>query len=75
MDTRRAYVEIIYEGKNITDNIAPDLKNFSYNDNASGTADDITIELKDNLGKWIEGWAPTKGDIINATIIYRLRTP
>jgi phage protein D len=69
MKSRRASVELIYEGKNITNDIAPDLKSFTFNDNASGAADDAAIELKDDLGKWISGWAPSKGDIIMPTII------
>ncbi|HBF38010.1 MAG TPA: hypothetical protein DDW50_11880, partial [Firmicutes bacterium] len=64
MNSRRASIILIYEGKNITDDIAADLQSFTYNDNASGTSDDITIELKDDQGKWISSWAPAKGDII-----------
>lgn len=69
MKTRRASIKLIYEGKNITKEIAPDLKSFTYNDNASGSADDVAIQLKDDLGKWISGWFPSKGDIIIPTII------
>lgn len=69
MKTRRASIRLLYEGKNITDQIAPDLKSFTYNDNASGSADDVTIQLKDDLGKWISNWSPSKGDIIIPTII------
>jgi Phage protein D len=68
MDPRKAFIELNYEGKNITDDTAPDLKSFTYNDNASGTADDVSIELKDDRGKWISNWAPTKGDIIKPII-------
>jgi phage protein D len=69
MESRRASIELIYEGKNITADIAPDLKEFKFNDNASGMADDVTVELKDNKGKWLSIWAPQKGDIIKPTII------
>lgn len=69
MDTRRATIELEYEGTNITKDISPDLKSFSYTDNASGAADDVSIELKDETGKWISSWAPTKGDIIRPKII------
>ncbi len=69
MKSRRVSIKLIYEGKDITDDIAPDLKSFTYNDNASSSADDVTIELKDDLGKWISSWAPSKGDIIIPTII------
>lgn len=69
METRRARIKLWYEGKNITDDIAPDLKGFSYTENASGSADDINIELKDDAGKWISAWAPTKGDLIKPTMM------
>jgi uncharacterized protein len=69
MKTRRAGVEITYKNKDITNDIGMDLISFTYNDNASGSADDISIELKDDKGKWITGWAPTKGDVIKPRII------
>lgn len=69
MDTRRATIELEYEGTNITKEISLDLKSFSYTDNASGSADDVSIELKDETGKWISSWAPTKGDIIRPKIV------
>lgn len=69
MEARRATIELVYQGKNITKDIAPDLIGFTYNDNASGTSDDISIELKDNLRKWITSWAPRKGDVVKPTIV------
>lgn len=69
MGSRRVSIELIYQGKNITEDIAPDLLRFAYSDNATGMADDVTIELKDNNRKWISSWAPNKGDIIKPSII------
>ena len=69
METRRASIELLYEGTNITKYIEADLLSFSYTDNASGEANDVSIELKDNNKKWIDGWAPTKGDIVKPTIL------
>lgn len=68
MKARRATIELIYEGKNITKDIAKDLIEFTYTDNASGSADDVSITLKDPDGKWISSWAPQRGDIIKPTI-------
>lgn len=68
MNSRRVRIELTYEGKNITDDISRDLQSFTFNDNASGTSDDIAIELKDDQGKWISSWAPSKGDIIQPVI-------
>ena len=69
MKTRRAYLDITYQGVNITADIADDLLAFSHNDNADGTADDITITLKDNIGKWISDWFPEKGDRLKAVLV------
>jgi phage protein D len=69
MEARRTSIELIYQGKNITDDIAPDLISFSYTDNASEESDDVSINLKNDHGRWINEWAPIKGDIIKPTII------
>lgn len=68
MQARRVNVEVLYAGVDITKNIQPDLLSFKYTDNASGTADDIEIELKDEKAKWLNDWFPQKGDIIKPTI-------
>lgn len=68
MQARRANITINYMGVDITKDIQPDLLSFKYTDNASSTADDIDIELKDEKAKWLNGWFPQKGDRIKATI-------
>jgi len=69
MKTRRAYLDITYQGVSITTDIADDLLSFIHNDNASQTADDITITLKDNRGKWIRDWFPEKGHKLKAVLV------
>lgn len=69
MKTRRAYLDVTYQGVNITADIANDILSFSHNDNASQSADDITITLKDNTGKWINDWFPQKGDKLTAVLV------
>ena len=66
---RRAEVSIIYEGVNITKDVAPYLLSFTYTDNASDKADDISFSLEDRERLWVNDWFPTKGDKIKATII------
>ncbi len=68
MQARRASVTVNYMGVDITKDIQSDLLSFKYTDNASDTADDIDIELKDEKAKWLTDWFPQKGDIIKATI-------
>ena len=66
---RRAEIKLIYEGADISRDIAPYLISFSYTDNASDTADDINITLEDRKSRWVDAWFPAKGDVIHATII------
>lgn len=60
---------IIYEGVNISKDIAPYLISFTYTDNASDKADDISFSLEDRERHWIDDWMPTKGDKIRASIL------
>lgn len=69
-NTRRAIVDITYMGTNITQDIAPYLKAFTFNDN-EGKSDDIQIELEDRERKWQGPWLPKKGDKISASILLR----
>lgn len=69
-NTRRAIVDIMYMGVKITEDIAPYLKSFTFNDN-EGKSDDIQIELEDRERKWQGPWLPKKGDKINASIQLR----
>jgi Phage protein D len=67
--SRQASLKLIFNGTDITTDITADLLSFTYNDNASGSSDDIMLELKDDTGKWISSWAPSKGDIIQPAIV------
>lgn len=66
---RYAEVKIIYEGKDVSRDIAPYLISFTYTDNASDKADDISITLEDRAKMWSGDWFPSKGDKIRASII------
>jgi len=66
---RYAEVSIIYEGKDISRDIAPYLISFTYTDNASDKADDISLTLEDRARLWCGDWFPSKGDKILASII------
>ena len=66
---RYAEVALIYDGVDISRDIAPFLISFTYNDNASDKADDIALTLEDRKRLWVADWFPTKGDKIVATII------
>ena len=66
---RYAEVSLIYEGKNISRDIAPYMVSFSYTDNSADKADDISLTLEDRERLWCSDWFPSKGDTIKASII------
>ncbi|MDR2648754.1 MAG: hypothetical protein LBB94_03430 [Clostridiales bacterium] len=68
MKSRRTDISIIYQGKNITTDLKPYLKGFTYTDCASGEADTISLDISDIYKKWIDAWFPTKTDSISAAI-------
>ena len=67
--SRRTSINILYEGKDISKDIAPYLLSFTFTDNAKDTADDISLTLEDRAGTWLHNWMPSKGDVITASII------
>ena len=69
LQTRRAEISLIYEGKDISRNIAPYMMSFTYTDNSGDKADDISITLEDRDRLWIGDWFSSKGDKVRASII------
>lgn len=67
--SRRVRIELIYEGANISENIAPFLLSFEYTDKSSGECDEIQITLEDKEGFWRDPWFPDKGSRISAQIV------
>lgn len=55
--SRRAEVRIVFEGSDITEDIRPYLRSFSYTDNEEDECDNLSIELQDRSGVWLESWA------------------
>jgi phage protein D len=68
-DPRRTRIQLIYEGADISEDIAPYLLSFDYTDKSSGEADDLQITLEDRDGLWRDPWYPDKGAKISATIV------
>ena len=66
---RRAWIKILYNKKEISKDIAPHLKSFSFNDVMSGEADDINITLEDRAELWQGDWLPEKGDTLKVSIM------
>lgn len=62
---------MVYEGVDVTSDIAPYLLSFEYTDKASGESDEIQLSLEDRKGRWLSSWFPSKGDKITASIEFR----
>lgn len=71
MDARRAEVVLVYEGADISRDIAPFLIDFTYTDNSHGKDDELSVTLEDKEGVWRGPWHPEKGAAIRASIIVR----
>ncbi|WGV57784.1 contractile injection system protein, VgrG/Pvc8 family [Brevibacillus brevis] len=68
-NTRRTHLELKYENVDISADLQPHLKSWTYTDNLSGQADDIQITLVDTSHKWIGSWMPSTGAVLKGTII------
>lgn len=69
MEPRRTTISVTYNGKNISARLEEYLAAFSYQDEASGSGDDISLVINDRDRKWIGPWFPEKGDILGAEIL------
>lgn len=54
--------------QDVTTDIVPDLLEFSYDDKDGGQADEISLSLKDETGKWASSWRPDSGEVVKAYI-------
>jgi len=59
-DSRRSFVRISYDGKDITEALTASLIEFSYSDKASKESDEITLKCHDRENNWIGDWYPKK---------------
>jgi phage protein D len=60
--------KILYNGKNITQDISQSLLYFIYTDKVSGESDELEITLEDKELKWQNQWYPEKGAMLTVTI-------
>lgn len=61
---------LVYEGVDISADIAPFVTRVTYTDHAHGESDEISVEIEDRDHRWINGWYPTKGDRITLYLGY-----
>lgn len=67
---RQPKFKIVYDGKDITADITPNIISLSYTDNDQGESDEIEITVEDVLAYWRNSWYPTKGSTLHLSIGY-----
>lgn len=53
---RRAAVQVLFDGTDITEDIRPYFKSLTYTDSEEDESDSLQIQLQDREGIWLEGW-------------------
>ncbi|MDR0546149.1 MAG: hypothetical protein LBG77_00945 [Dysgonamonadaceae bacterium] len=59
-DSRRSFVRVSYDGKDITEALTASVLEFTYNDKASKESDEMTLKCHDRENNWINDWYPKK---------------
>ncbi len=68
MKARKSYISVKYNGKDISKTITDYIEGFQYTDNASGTADTVTLKLNNRSGRWLGRWLPGRKDYMEVAI-------
>lgn len=55
--SRRADVKVVFDGCDITKDIMPYFLSLTYTDNEEDECDNLSVELEDREGIWLESWA------------------
>lgn len=65
---RRAWLQVTYNSKDISEALVQYLISASYTDNLSGQVDDVSLTLEDKAGLWQSDWMPVKGATLDITL-------
>lgn len=65
---RRAWLQVTYDNKDISEALTEYLISASYTDNLSGQVDDVSLTLEDKAGLWQSDWMPSKGATLDVTL-------
>jgi len=68
MRAAKADFSVLYDNKNITEDVRKYLLSITYNDKTEGESDEIEIELEDVDALWQNNWYPEKGAKLTVTI-------
>lgn len=67
---RTARADLTFNGKNVTTALEDWLQSVTYTDVADGSSDEISIEVRDDDLRWLNTWAPKKGDLVSGNFNY-----
>lgn len=67
---RKVYKKILWNGKNVTEDISKYISEITYTDHEEEALDDISIKLDNTLGNWSNQWQPLEGDTLEVFIGY-----
>lgn len=67
MIARRSWIDLTYQGKNITADISGDGESVSYEE-GFGEADLINLTVQDRSDKWLRRWRPKTGERLKLTM-------
>ena len=67
---KQGVIKIIWNGKNITDDISRFVSSLTYTDREEGASDELSIVLDDGEGLWSGDWYPTEGDSMQVYLGY-----
>ena len=66
-ETRKKSLSVIYNGTEAWSELFPVMDRFTYTDSVD-QSDTISFEISDRDQKWVKGWIPERGDIIEPCI-------
>ena len=67
---RKAEAAFKFNGKNVTKQLKNYLESVKYTDVASGSSDQLDIQLQNINANWLGKWYPTKGDKVIGSFIF-----
>lgn len=68
---REPVFELIYEGRNVTSELAMWPVDITYTDNHHGKADEVSVKVHNSTGEWLDAWSPEEGDKFELNYGYR----
>lgn len=61
---------LLYEGVDVTRDLAPMMEAVTYTDQVHGESDELELTAEDIDGRWLGAWYPTQGNLIDLRIGY-----